>query len=153
MKPGKKTDRCGRIKAVEREYQVAELARDALEDALTHHSGLLTAGGLTAVDLRTYRSKLHDTYFIRLFAEFETGLKDYWTKGLGKDPRTRIMDVIDSVAAKHPRIIDAWRINVHAARRYRNHLIHEEDAEAVSVTVTDARRYLGRFFGCLPENW
>jgi hypothetical protein len=153
VRPGKKTDRSERMKAVEREYQVAELAREALEDALARHSGLLTAGRLTVVDLRTYRNKLHDTYFIRLFAEFETGLKDYWKNGLNEDPRTRIMDVIDSVTARHRGIIDAWRINVHAARRYRNHLIHEEDAEAVPVTVTDARRYLGRFFGCLPENW
>jgi len=128
VKPGKKTDRCERMKAVEREYQVAELAREALEDTLTRHSGLLTAGGLTAVDLRTYQTKLHDTYFIRLFAEFETGLKDYWKNGLNEDPRTRIMDVINSVTARHRGIIDAWRINVHAVRRYRNHLIHEEDA-------------------------
>jgi hypothetical protein len=152
VRPGKKTDRCERMKAVEREYQVAELAREALEDALTRHSGLLTAGGLTAVDLRTYRNKLQDTYFIRLFAEFETGLKDYWKNGLNEDPRTRIMDVIDSVTARH-RITDAWRINVHAARQYRNHLIHEEDAKAETVTVTAARSDLGKFFGRLPENW
>lgn len=152
MRPGKKTDRCERIKAVEREYQVAELARIALEDALTQHSGLLSAGNLTVVDLRNYRSKLHDTYFIRLFAEFETGMKDYWTNGLGQDPRTRIMDVISSVGARC-NIIAAWRINVHSARKYRNRLIHEEDAVAESVTVTQARRDLGRFFGSLPENW
>ena len=77
MKPGKKSDRAERMKSVEREYQVAEMARAALEEALSKHSGLLTASGLTVVDLRTYRSKLHDTYFIRLFAEVEN-----WTKGL-----------------------------------------------------------------------
>ena len=149
---GKKTDRCERMKSVEREYQVAEKARTALEEALTYHSGLLTASGLTAVDLRTYRSKLHDTYFIRLFAEFETGLKDYWKNGLREDPSTRIMDVISSIGAKL-RILDAWRINAHAARKWRNRLIHEEDAEGDPVTLTEARRYLGRFFGSLPENW
>ena len=152
MKPGKKTDRSERMKSVEREYQVAEMARAALEEALTRDSGLLTAGGLTVVDLRTYRSKLHDTYFIRLFAEFETGLKDYWKHGLGKDPGTRIMDVIDSVGAKH-RVLEANRINVHAARKWRNRLIHEEDAEGESITLTEARRYLGRFFSSLPDNW
>ena len=122
MKPGKKTDRSERMKSVEREHAVAEMARAALEKALIQHSGLLTAEGLTAADLGSYGNKLHDTYFIRLFAEFETGLKDYWKNGLGKDKGTRIMDVIDSVVARH-RILDAWRINVHAVRRYRNRLI------------------------------
>jgi hypothetical protein len=152
VKPGKKTDRSERMKSVEREYGVAEMARAALEEALSQHSGLLTAKGLNVVDLRTYRSKLHDTYFIRLFAEFETGLKDYWKNGLGEDAKTRIMDVITSVGARH-RIIDAWRINVHAARKYRNRLVHEEDAEGDPVTLVEARRYLGRFFGYLPDNW
>lgn len=152
MKPGKKTDRSERMKSVEREYEVAEMARGALEEAIIRHSSLLTNSGLTVVDLRIYQSKLHDTYFIRLFAEFETGLKDYWKNGLGEDPKTRIMDVISSIGARH-RILDAWRINVHAARKYRNRLIHEEDAEGDPVTLTEARRYLGRFFGCLPENW
>ena len=35
------------MKAIEREYEVAELARKALEDALTQHSDLLTAEGQT----------------------------------------------------------------------------------------------------------
>ena len=152
MKPGKKTERSERMKAVEREYGVAEMASLALEEALTRDSGLLTGRGLTAVDLRTYRGKLHDTYFIRLFAEFETGLKDYWKHGLGEDQTTRIMDVIASVGSRH-RIQDAWLINVHAARKYRNRLIHEEDAEGDPLGLTEARRYLGRFFGCLPDDW
>ena len=152
MKPGKKTDRSERMKSVEREYQVAEMARSALEDALDKHSGLLTGNGLTIADLRVYRAKLHDTYFIRLFAEFETGLKDYWKNGLKENPNTRIMDVISSVGARH-RVIEAWRINVHAARKYRNRLIHEEDAEGDAVTLSEARRYLGRYFGSLPDNW
>ena len=47
MRLGKKTDRCEGMKAIEREYEVAELARKALEDALTQHSDLLTAEGQT----------------------------------------------------------------------------------------------------------
>ena len=152
MKPGKRTDRSERMKSVEREYEVAEVALAALEEALVEHSGLLTAQGLTVVDLRQYRRKLHDTYFIRLFAEFETGLRDYWKNGLARHPETRIVDVITSVGARH-RIPDALRINVHSARQYRNRLIHEEDAEGEPVTLAEARRYLGKFFGRLPDNW
>jgi hypothetical protein len=73
------------------------------------------------------------------------GLRDYWKNGLGENAETRIMDVIASVSARHG-IHDAWRINVHTARKYRNRLVHDEDAEGEPVTVTEARRYLGRFF-------
>lgn len=152
MKPGKKTDRSERMKAVEREHRTAELARAALEDALALDSGLLTDSGLTAADLRAWKGKLEDTYFIRLFAEFETGLKDYWKNGLGKDPMIRIMDVINSIGSRH-RVLNAYRVNVHAARKYRNRLIHEEDADADPVALIAARRDLGRFFGHLPDDW
>ena len=152
MKPGKKTERSERMKSVEREYQVAERARAALEKALVTHSDLLTSSGLDSIDLRTYQNRLQDTYFIRLFAEFETGLKDYWKNGLKGNPSTRIMDVIASVGARH-RIPDEMRINVHAARKYRNTLIHEEDAQSEPITLADARRYLGKYFGRIPDDW
>lgn len=152
MKLGKKSDRSERMKSVEREYGVAEMALAELEVALVKNSALLTAGGLSIADLRAYRAKLQDTYFIRLFAEFETGLKDYWKNGLGEKPQTRIMDVIDSVSSKHS-VLDTWRFNAHATRKYRNRLIHEEDADGDEVTLIEARRYLGKFFGCLPDDW
>jgi hypothetical protein len=102
VRPGKKTDRSDRIKSVERQYFVAERARESLEAALKAHSALLTGIGLNAADLQAFKSNLLDTYFIRLFAEFETAIKDYWKNGLNEDPRTRIMDVIDSLAARTP---------------------------------------------------
>lgn len=128
------------------------MAREALEQALLSDPGLLTAGGLTTVDLRTYQRMLHDTYFIRLFAEFETGLRDYWKNGLRRRSEARMMDLINSIHSRH-RILDAYVINVHAARRWRNRLVHEEDAEGEPVTLTDARRSFGRFFGFLPDDW
>jgi len=152
MKPGKKADRSERMKSVEREHLVAEKARAALEEALAHHSGLLTSSNLTIADLRTFRTKLHDTYFIRLFAEFETGLRDYWKNGLGRKPQTRITDVIESLASKHT-VLDVVRLKVQAARKWRNRLIHEEDAEGDAVALPEARSYFGKFLGYLPENW
>ena len=152
MRPGKKTDRSERVKSVERQYFVAEKARESLETALKAHSALLTGIGLSAADLWAFKSNLLDTYFIRLFAEFETAIKDYWKNGLNEDPRTRIMDVIDSLAARR-RVLDAVRVNVHAARKWRNKLVHEDDTDAIEVELTSARSSFGRYLGFLPDDW
>jgi hypothetical protein len=137
---------------VEREYFVAERARESLEAALKAHPALLTGIGLNAGDLRAFKSNLLDTYFIRLFAEFETAIKDYWKNGLHEDSGTRIMDVIDSLAARR-RVLDAVRVNVHAARRWRNKLVHEDDTDATQVELTSARSSFGKFLGFLPDDW
>ena len=50
MKPGKTMERSERMKSVEREYDVAEMALAALVEALTQHSGLLTAKNLNVVE-------------------------------------------------------------------------------------------------------
>ena len=123
------------MKSVERQYFVAEMARESLETALRAHSALLTGIGLNAADLRAFKSNLLDTYFIRLFAEFETAIKDYWKNGLNEDPRTRVMDVIDSLAARR-RVLDSVRMNVHATRKWRNKLVHEDDTDASEVELT-----------------
>jgi len=152
VKPGKKTDRSERVKSVERQYFVAEKARETLEAALKAHSALLTGIGLDAADLSAFKSNLLDTYFIRLFAEFETAIKDCWKNGLNQDPRTRIMEVIDSLASRR-KVLDSVRVNVHAARKWRNRLVHEDDTDATQVELPSARSSFGRFLGFLPDNW
>lgn len=152
MKPGQKTERAERIKSVERQYFVAEKACEALETALRADPDRLTGVGLDAADLAAFRSNLLDTYFIRLFAEFETSIKDYWKNGLSEDPKIRIMDVIDSLAARR-RVLDTIRAQVHAARKWRNKLVHEGDSEAAQVELPDARRSFGKFPGFLPDDW
>jgi hypothetical protein len=56
------------------------------------------------------------------------------------------------ISSRHT-VLDIVRIKAHAARKWRNRLIHEEDGEGDPVELSDARRYLGKFFGYLPENW
>ncbi len=131
---------------------MADKARETLENALKAHSALLTGIGLDAADLRAFKSNLLDTYFIRLFAEFETGIKDNWKNGLKEDPRTRIMDVIDSLASSR-RVLDSVRLNVHAARKWRNRPVHEDDRDATQVELSSARSSFGKFLGFLPDDW
>jgi hypothetical protein len=152
MRPGKCVDRIERMGAVEREYRVAVMAGDTLDQALGQDPALLTKSGLGKVDFDSLQTKLEDTFFIRLFAEFETGVKDYWKNGLNRNPETRIFDVIASLASKH-KIPDANIIRVHMARKYRNKLVHEEDSEADSMGLSEARKSLCRYFGYLAPDW
>lgn len=152
MKPGKCVDRIERMRAVEREFDVAVMAGDALDEALQHNTALLTTAGLHLADFKSLRATLEATFIIRLFAEFETGIRDYWNKGLHRSPRARIRDIVESLASRR-RILDAIKINVHAVRRYRNRLVHEEDADADLVSIEEARGSLCRFFGYLPGDW
>ncbi len=150
MKSGKKADRSERMKAVEREHRLARIALAELEQVVSSSSDRLTREKLSVADLRSYKEKLEQTYLIRLFAEFETGIKDHWKHGLGNDAFTRIMDVIDSLASKY-RVFDQTRVQVHKVRMWRNHLVHDDDSDATATPLKDARRCLGRFLGHLDE--
>jgi hypothetical protein len=152
MKPGKCVERIERLRAVEREYQVAAAATEILLEALHRDPTLLVVRRLDQRDLRTFQARLQATYFIRLFAEFETGLRDYWTNGRGKNPSARIFDLIEAIASYRP-VVNNIRLKAHDVRKYRNRLVHEEDAEADEVSIETARRYLSRFFGYLPPDW
>ena len=152
MKPGRCTDRIERTRSVEREYQIARMASAALSKDLMHNSQLLTATGLREVDRLNHQSKLESTYLIRLFAEFETGLRDYWARCLNKPEEARVRDMIESIAARC-RIADPMKTNCHRVRQYRNRLVHAEDLDAPHMELGEARRSLCRFFGFLSPDW
>ena len=152
MKPGKCVDRIERMKGVEREYQVATMAKEVLIEGLGQDTTMLTKKGLHQADLNSLQANLEATYLVRLFAEFETGLKDYWKNGLTKNSRTGVRDIIESLSSRF-KILDAAKTNAHAVRKYRNRLVHEEDADGEPVDLKNARGYLCRFFGFLPSDW
>lgn len=152
VKAGKKMDRSERIKSVEREYFVAEKAREALEVALRTDPSFLTIQGLDAADLIAFQSSLLDTYSVRLFAEFEAAIRDYWHHGLQIKTQIKMADLVESVGSRR-RIPDLVRQNVHAARRWRNSLVHESDLAIAPIGLPTARRSFGKFLGYLPDDW
>jgi uncharacterized protein YutE (UPF0331/DUF86 family) len=151
MRPGKCRTRIERMKSVEREYQIAIASSDALTEALRRTPSLLTEQGLVRADLDAQIENLALTYLIRLFAEFETGLRDYWAALKNKKKNIPGRGMIDSLSSTHT-IDDKTRQNVHAVRKYRNSLVHEDDFQADPVSIPEARRSLCLFFGHLPYN-
>jgi hypothetical protein len=125
------------------------LATNNLLQAAQRDPGVLQ-GDLRYRDITHASERLDGTYVIRLFAEFETGLRLYWDSVRDTNPRTR--DLLNGVAALCG-IPDEQRENAHLVRAYRNSLVHEREEEVEPLPVALARGYLCHFFSFLPHRW
>ena len=72
--PHNRHDWLRRIKAIEREHSSTRLALDRLLEEARRDPTILT-GDLKFHDIVVASDRLEGTYIIRLFAEFETGLR------------------------------------------------------------------------------
>lgn len=148
----KRQFRLERLKLLERQWRVAQIAIRRLGDNLRTEPNLLVVENLEAADVAAHRNDLSATYFIRLFAEFEAGLRDWWNEGLQRKSRPATKQLIDAVANRRT-IPDGLRDSVHAVREYRNRLVHEANTAAAPIDFTTARGYLCRFFSWMPLDW
>jgi hypothetical protein len=103
-------------------------------------------------DIRRAADHLEGTYIIRLFAEFETGLRSYWFSKRKKKTATRAEVLVDSIGRKHE-IQNDLISSVHVVRKYRNTLIHEREADSEVISLPIARAHLCKFFAWLPSTW
>jgi hypothetical protein len=141
--------RIERIKSIERDYLSTRLALDRLLYEVRRDPTILT-GDLEPQDLVEASGRLEATYVIRLFAEFETGLRLYWATVRDTEPPTQ--HLLDGIAARcniQPDRLDG----AHAVREYRNSLVHERDEEILPISIAEARGHLCRFFAFLPPTW
>jgi hypothetical protein len=138
-----------RIKAVEREHSAIRFATDRLLNDVRADPTILDAD-LRPRDVVSASDGVDGTYVVRLFAEFETGLRLFWSSVRDTVPRTR--DLLDGIAAMRG-IPDFDRANADAVREYRNNLVHEREEEFEPIPVKDSRAYLCRFFSFLPRIW
>jgi hypothetical protein len=138
-----------RIKAVEREHvAMRQAATHFLQRALDDPT--ILQGNLRQAEIILALENLEGTYIMRLFAEFETGAREYWGVKWATDPKT--VDLLDGLAARC-RIPEAQRDNAHKVREYRNSLVHEREDEPDVVSLDKARSYLCQFFSYLPPQW
>jgi len=140
-----------RIKAVEREYQAMVFAARHTLMAVRHDSTLLR-GDIRTRDMEHASGRLEATYIIRLFAEFEAGLRTFLRRSRSRQPPSRTRDLTESVAARC-RIPDEQREKVHAVREYRNSLLHERAGDIAPIPIADARSHLCSFFSFLARYW
>lgn len=144
--------RLKRMRAVEREFDTAAVAIDALGQRLEADPSALAKHGLAQQDFRTLKGNLEATYLIRVFAEFETGLRAAWMRAFRRKSHPPVTDLLNGIAARRS-ISQRWLDDVHEVRVYRNSLIHEESEQVPPVEIHDAGDRLRRFFSQLPANW
>lgn len=138
-----------RIKAVEREFAAMRQAADRFRKA-TMDDPTILPGNLRHSDVVVASRNLEGTYVIRLFAEFETGARQYWNANWDTDPKT--VDLVNGLATRC-RIPDPQRDNAHSVRDYRNAMLHEREITPGELSISVARSHLCRFFSFLPPQW
>jgi hypothetical protein len=138
-----------RIKAVEREYVAMRQAADRLLEAALADPTILLEN-LRYREIVRASQHLEGTYVVRLFAEFETGSRQYWEANWPTYPKT--VDLLNGLAARCG-IPDTPRDNAHLVCDYRNSLVHEREEKTEAVPMAAARGYLCRFFSFLPREW
>jgi hypothetical protein len=148
--PHRRFDWHERIKAVEREYWSARIAVDRLSAEVTHDPGVL-GDGPRPRDLASTDENLEGTYLIRMFAEFETGVRSYW-RTIRPHARTSVEILLARVGDRF--VIPADVIQeAQTVRIYRNKLVHDREEEVEAVTIADARHRLATYLARLPIQW
>ena len=151
--PRKLDEWLGRIKGIEREQTAIRLATDRLLAMVEGDPTAIPADSALRIrDLRNASERLEGTYIIRLFAEFETGLRLFWPTARATQPPSRTRDLLDGIAAMR-RIPNDQLLHAHTVRDYRNSLVHEREETPAPLSIAEARGHLCRFFAFLPPNW
>jgi hypothetical protein len=138
-----------RIKSVEREFIVMRQAADRFEQQARKDRSILLEN-LRHAEIRSASKNLEGTYLMRLFAEFETGARQFWRTRRRSVPGTAVLlaRLADLVRIPDPLLGDCDRV-----REYRNSLVHEREDGVEAVPIVEARGHLCRFFSFLPREW
>jgi hypothetical protein len=151
----KRQQRIEWIVAVAKECLAANSAASLLEAQLQGDPSFGRNQGWDARDGAAFGANLESTYMIRLYAEFEAGLRDYWENHLNRDthpPMIQLLQLLADQRISIDRLEDA-----DAVREYRNFLVHSESGEPPSdmriFTVAEAKKHLCYFFGRLDTDW
>lgn len=148
--PQKRFDWRERIKAVDREYWSTRIAVDRLSVQVAHDSGVL-GNGPRHRDLESADENLEGTYLIRMFAEFETGVRSYW-RTIRPRARSPVEILLARVGDRCGIPLDVIQ-GAQTVRVHRNKLVHDRDEAVKAVTIADARRRLATYFARLPIEW
>lgn len=95
-------------------------------------------------------NNLEATYVVRLFAEFEAVLRDYWG-ALRPGKRVRAEVLLQRVGELE-NMPEDWVADTHEVRDLRNNIVHHR-ATVVVHSYQQCRTWLARFVSMLPQRW
>jgi hypothetical protein len=141
------------IKDAEAEFKAAGIAVAALKNQLSRDPSALRQNGLSPASVANCLDNLEATYIVRLFAEFEAGLRTYWRQVRGPSYRPRIyVSVLINNVAGRLNASTTWLNNVHKVRECRNKLVHEQPV-GPTLTLAECRSNLCTFLSLLPVSF
>lgn len=128
------------VKAVEREFQAAELASRYLLEQIA--AGAITLRqDLRPRDFHRMIANLENTYILRLFAEFESSLRIAWKTLYLRNTQPDTIVLIARIGARSeiPNVVIQYAQSV---REYRNQIIHTGHNPAQHMRISNARHHL-----------
>ncbi|MCU0876061.1 MAG: hypothetical protein MUE50_27375 [Pirellulaceae bacterium] len=140
------------IRSVEREGELIAVALVVLEDRLRQDPSVLRQHGLERADFSAGMLNREGTYVIRVYAEFESGLREAWERAFGETTHPKAVDLLHAFASRC-RVPPQRLGDVDRVRIFRNHLVHAYDEATEKIPLSHVRRYLCRFLSHLPEDW
>jgi hypothetical protein len=141
---------------LDRVHDELESARFAIRLVVArwHDAAILSAarrGTHTRSELHRCLANLEMTYTLRLFAEFESTLRDYWQNGMSRSTEPGMFDLMGSIASNRTMNTDDLAA-AHSVREFRNLLVHGNSMNA-SLDFPTCLRRLGCYLRWLPLAW
>lgn len=139
------------LKQVLSSYRTARRTVHVLIEVVIHQPDYLYNNDLTLADMRAFANELHDIYFARMFASFESSLRHYGRTRIRntKPPTQQLVSRIAERLGVPQDVLDT----VHEIRDFRNYLIHEEHEVKRRFTLEEASGYLNTYLARLPLEW
>ena len=138
-----------KFKSIEKSQALARLSLERLRRDVQRDPTLL-GPGMRPREIDEALDTLEETYFVRLFALFETGLRLYWRSSVSAS-RPTTYQLLQRVAT-HRAIPNDIQEQTQAARVYRNALVHAH-IEHFPISIKKGRSWLSKYFSYLPETW
>ncbi|MDZ4851772.1 MAG: hypothetical protein SGI77_20990 [Pirellulaceae bacterium] len=137
-----------RIKAVEREYYAMNVAARRMRDVEWVDLGQLPHD-LRQRDLVNAAERLENTYLIRLYAEYEAGVREYWASIRNTQPMMK--PLMESLTGRRG-IPTEVHLAADFVREVRNACVHHAEHDSRN-TLASHRSSLSHYFSFLPAEW
>jgi hypothetical protein len=139
------------IKQVEFSYETALQTVTAMISLVEKQPAYLRIYHLDLNHMRTLAQELHDLYFVRMFACFESSLRHYWRISV-RDTKPSTGQLLSLIAGRRSVPQDTLD-GVQEIRNFRNYLIHEEHEVGRRLSIDESSKLLNEYLARLPLKW
>ena len=152
----KRQQRLQRIANVAQEFLAAMTAAQWLQSCQEADPSFGDQHGWEAKAGMDFCENMEATYIVRMYAEFEAGLRDYWKTHLNRDSHPPMVQLV-RYAIPNQMFSQDTIDDADEMREYRNYLVHDTEDEVPEgvrrFTMAEARRCLCAYFGRLDPRW